>query len=1209
MSPKHRAPARRRSARLLAGVAVTALVAGGAVVLSPQLASAAAPFPTRQLYATVSGSSTVYSVDRSSGAATAVLTAPNNATGLNQIGISGDGDRLFMTNSTTVFEYTASTDSWETAARPNPPVVANQMGGVDPKSGRFFFGGQSSGSTFTFTSYDPDTNTISSNVTSVTVPNPPGGNGDLAFDRQGNLYFISSSATAAQLYRVDAADLGGGSTTATPVGPMITPASALTSLAFGDDGYLYIAGSTANTFLQVNPVTGKTVAQRSIANGGTALAVTDLGSRAVPSTGAASGGFTDGRAKPTDQLTVSVGGGDVPTPASATTSSGNDTVTAGPIILLPGQSYTVTQSPGNASTDPDDYDTSYTCTNLVDNTVVSSGSGTTAPFTVPASGGDVSCAFDNPLKPKVENTSSTANTPGQPVTVDVLQGSTGDIDPTSVQLTDTGVPGSTVSDAGKTLTVPGQGVWTVDPQSGAVTFTPERGFTKNPTPVTYTVQDTRANTTQGQVSVTYRGAAQDDTATTTQGTAVTVDVLRNDQGGVDATSVVFPTAGQPAGATVSADGRTLTVPGEGVWAADPSTGAVTFTPESTFRGSATPVTYRVADADGNTSTAQIAVDVTAVGPKAANDSATTQQNTPTTIDVAGDATPGVSGGTPIDPTSVVFPTTGQPTGATVSDGGKRLTVPTEGVWTIDPDTGVVTFTPAQGSTGTTSPVTYQVGDTGGATSTGTIVVTVTPVAPTAAPDAATTAQGAATTVDVLRNDTAGNAGTPLDPATVLFPSAGQPSGATVSTDGRQLTVPGVGVYTVDPSTGIVTFTPEPTFRGTASPVTYQVADVDGTTTSSTITVTVAPLGPVAEADVASTGQNTPVSITVLGNDRPGVAGGTPIDPTSVVFPATGQPAGAVVSTDGRTLTVPHQGVYTVDPADGHVVYVPAPGVSGTATPVSYQVADTGGRTTTATITVTVVAVRPTAAPDTARTAQDTPVEIPALGNDTAGNARTSIERGSVRLVDAGGQAVTTLAVPGKGTFTIDTSTGMVTFTPAAGWTGTVVEPYRIADVDGTEAASTITVTVGAAPKAVDDVRTGTPDQPITVGVLGNDGQGSSPIDAGSVRLVDPTTGGLVTTVTKPHEGTFTVDPDGTITFTPDQGFSGTAEIAYSVAGDDGSRATATLTITYPAAPAAAAHGGGLAFTGTDVVWPGSIAALLLLTIGGTVLLLRRRRRA
>lgn len=1222
MSALHRAPVRRRPARLLAGAAVTALVAGSAVLLTPQLASAASPFPTTQLYATVSGSSTVYAVDRTSGAATPAVTAPNNATGLNQIGISGDGDKLFMTNSTTVFEYTASTETWETATRPNSPSVANQMGGVDPKSGKFFFGGLSSGSTFTFTSYDPDTNTVSSNVTSVTAPNPPGTNGDLAFDRQGNLYFISSSASTAQLYRVNAEDLGGGATTATAVGPAITPAAALTSLAFGDDGYIYIAGSSANTFLQVNPVTGGTVAKRSVNQGGTALNVTDLGSRAVPSTGSASGGFTDGKAKPGDQLTIGVGGGDVPKPATATTSDGNDTVTAGPIILLPGQSYTVTQSPGNQATNPGDYDTSYVCTDLTSNAVVSSGKGTSAPFTVPTAGGDVSCAFSNPLKPKVENSSSTANTPGQPATVDVLQGATGDIDATTVQLTAPDVAGATVTDGGKTLTVPGQGVWTVDRSSGAVTFTPESGFTRNPTPVTYTVEDTRGNQTQGQVSVSYRGTAQDDAATTDQGEAVTIDVLRNDEGGTVATSVVFPSAGQPSGAAVSDDGRTLTVPGTGVYTVDATTGAVTFTPEPTFRGDASPVTYRVADADGGTSTAQIVVTAKPVGPKAADDAATTQQNTPVTVDVAGGTAAGVDRGTPIDPTSVVFPRSGQPDGAIVSDDGKQITVPGQGVSTIDPDSGKVTFTPAQGYTGTTTPVTYQVGDTGGESGTGTIVVTVTPVFPKANPDTAKVAQGEPTTVDVLGDDTAGNAGTPFDPGTVVFPTAGQPNGSTVSEDGRKVTVPGEGAYVVDPDSGKVTFTPEPTFRGVGSAVTYRVADVDGTTTSSTITITVAPVGPVAQDDVTTTGQNTPVSIAVPANDRPGIRGGTPIDPTTVVFPTTGQPAGAVVSEDGRTLTVAGQGVYTADPTTGSVLFAPAQGWSGTASTVTYQIGDTGEVAATATITVTVIPVAPTAAPDTARTAQDTPVTIPVLGNDTAGNARTSIVPGSVRLLGADGEPVTTRTVPGKGVFTVDTTTGAVTFTPAKGFTGTLEVPYAIADVDGGTASSTVIVTVGAAPTAANDTRTGTPGEPLTVDVLGNDAAGSTPIDPESVRLVDPETGELVTTVTIPEQGTFTVDPDGTITFTPVPGFSGTVTVPYSVAGDDGSRTTATLTITYPAAPAVAADPaagagvvatgpgtGQLAFTGTDIAWQGSIAALLLLAAGGTILFLRRRKQA
>ncbi len=87
-------------------------------------------------------------------------------------------------------------------------------------------------------------------------------------------------------------------------------------------------------------------------------------------------------------------------------------------------------------------------------------------------------------------------------------------------------------------------------------------------------------------------------------------------------------------------------------------------------------------------------------------------------------------------------------------------------------------------------------------------------------------------------------------------------------------------------------------------MTYQVADTDGTTTTATITATVTPVGPAAKDDDATTEQNTPVSIEVLRNDAPGVAGGTPLDPASVVFPATGQPSDATVSTDGGSWSSP-----------------------------------------------------------------------------------------------------------------------------------------------------------------------------------------------------------------------------------------------------------------------------------------------------------------
>ncbi len=168
---------------------------------------------------------------------------------LNQIGISGDGRKVYATDPNKVYIYDTDTDQWSTVDRPTTNKVTTTMGGVDPKSQRFYFGGQTT-VFFRFRSYDPATGALGANQLVVSTPtNAPGGNGDLAFDRQGNMYFISSAKQAddgtnlAQLYRVDAADLTQSTADAVTVGPPIEDTPTLNSLAFGADGYLYVAGA------------------------------------------------------------------------------------------------------------------------------------------------------------------------------------------------------------------------------------------------------------------------------------------------------------------------------------------------------------------------------------------------------------------------------------------------------------------------------------------------------------------------------------------------------------------------------------------------------------------------------------------------------------------------------------------------------------------------------------------------------------------------------------------------------------------------------------------------------------------------------------------------------------------------------------------------------------------------------------------------------
>ncbi|MGV9190907.1 hypothetical protein ACTOVP_06710 [Arcanobacterium canis] len=73
----------------------------------------------------------------------------------------------------------------------------------------------------------------------------------------------------------------------------------------------------------------------------------------------------------------------------------------------------------------------------------------------------------------------------------------------------------------------------------------------------------------------------------------------------------------------------------------------------------------------------------------------------------------------------------------------------------------------------------------------------------------------------------------------MFPNA--PTGSTIVLKGADkdgaVKVPGQGTYTVD-KTGVVTFTPEPLFAGTATPVTVELTTPGGNTVSATYTPTV-----------------------------------------------------------------------------------------------------------------------------------------------------------------------------------------------------------------------------------------------------------------------------------------------------------------------------------------------------------------------------------
>jgi hypothetical protein len=100
------------------------------------------------------------------------------------------------------------------------------------------------------------------------------------------------------------------------------------------------------------------------------------------------------------------------------------------------------------------------------------------------------------------------------------------LDPSSVDLDPT-TPGQQT-----TLTVSGEGVWTVD-SSGEVIFTPESGYFLDPTPITYTIADDQGNLSNvATITVDYVPVASDDVSTGNPiGQPVIIDVLANDTTG------------------------------------------------------------------------------------------------------------------------------------------------------------------------------------------------------------------------------------------------------------------------------------------------------------------------------------------------------------------------------------------------------------------------------------------------------------------------------------------------------------------------------------------------------------------------------------------------------------------------------------------------------------------------------------------------------
>ena len=608
---------------------------------------------------------------------------------------------------------------------------------------------------------------------------------------------------------------------------------------------------------------------------------------------------------------------------------------------------------------------------------------------------------------------------------------------------------ATFEDGTTTKTIPGEGTYTVDPD-GTVHFTPEKGFTGKGTELTVKRVDKNGTPALGKYTAVVIGVKP------TAEPSVTSDIQGQTQsqpvkfkGGV--VEVEDPMTKEKTEEVVAIDPTTYTLldesgqPATEVPAKDPEGNVIgkytlttepgkdpvaVFTPtDKTYSGAVKPVTVQAKDTNGTAVTTTYTPNITPVKPTAkgvTSEGAQGQEQSGTPTFTEGHEK------APIDPTvpaKLIDPETGEPTDET------SVEVPGEGTYTINPETGEVTFKPEPNFTGKAQGVEVQRKDTNGTPATAKYTPTVKPVTPTAEGVTTTDVQGAT------------QKGTP-----VFTPGKTTVNGvektielddtkpATLEDGTTTKTIPGEGTYTVAPD-GTVTFTPEKDFTGQATGVTVKRVDKNGTPVTAKYTPVVLPVTPTGK-DVTSIGEKgQPQSET-----PEFTAGTTKVNGKTVIVPI--DETVAPTFADGTTeKKVPGEGTYTID-KNGKVTFTPEPDFVGQAKGVTVKRVDENGTPVTAKYTPTVLG----------KTSTENVVSEGAKGQP---QSNTPVFKGDVDTTVAPtfSDGTTEKKVPGQGTYTIDKD-GKVTFTPEPDFVGTAtpVEVVR-KDKNGKTIKASYTPTV------------------------------------------------------------------------------------------------------------------------------------------------------
>ena len=515
----------------------------------------------------------------------------------------------------------------------------------------------------------------------------------------------------------------------------------------------------------------------------------------------------------------------------------------------------------------------------------------------------------------------------------------------------------------------------------------------------------------------------------------------------------------------------------GTYTIVPETGEITFTPNKDFKGIPAPATISADvelthDKDGNVTTktlqATYSPTIIPVTPTAAPSDTVDIQGAEQSKEVtftAGKAT--------VNNEEVEVPMDNNEYKLLGEDGQPAESVPAKnpageviGTYTLKVVDGKPTavFTPTNKLySGDVKPVTIQGKDTNGTAVTTTYTPRITPVVPTGTPVTTEGVQGAIQ--EGTPTFTQGNDKVPMkidadQPAKLVDPETGNPTNET-TIPAKDETGKQVGTYTIEPTTGKVTFTPNKDFAGTPVPATVEAKDANGTPATAKYTPTVKGATPTATpsetVDIQGAEQSKEVTFT---------AGKATVNGEEVEVPMNnneykllgedGQPAESVPAKNPAGEVI---GTYTLKVVDGKptAVFTPTNKLySGEVKPVTIQGKDTNGTAVTTTYTPRITPVVPTGTPVATEGIQGATQE--GTPTFTQGNPNVPIDEEVAPTLE-GANPEGKVVVPGEGTYTVDKD-GKVTFTPEPQFTGTAkgVTVKRV-DKNGTPVTATYTPTV------------------------------------------------------------------------------------------------------------------------------------------------------